>query len=89
LIVLSAKAADLKNAYPSRWPQAVVAAIDRDYKLVDVFNCTDAAFIYEPNPDVGLAAANGNAEATIPDPAAISKNAQLIKTPGAGRATAR
>jgi hypothetical protein len=66
LIVLGGMAAESKNEYPNRWPRPVLAAIDQNYELVNVFDCMDARFIYEPNPGAGLTDANSNA--VNPDP---------------------
>ena len=59
LIVLGSEAARSKNdRYAFRWPRAVLAAVDQNYKLVDSYDCTDASFLYVPRQDAPLAAAN-------------------------------
>ena len=46
LIVLGSLAR--RQTFQGRWPNSVVDAIERNYRLVQVFGCQDATFVYKP-----------------------------------------
>lgn len=49
LVVLTLDVKALRNqSIQNRWPNSVAVAIERNYRLVHTFNCTDASFVYQP-----------------------------------------